>query len=208
MHHKNNHGQNRSGNNRTGMIKDFFFSTVGRDAPVIVFEADYIMLKYTFTNGIDLDTRTKMLSPANSNFLGWARLSRFPASPDPIILDWGGDNQGTGNADGTTSEAVLINLINYRTAYPSNPIIEIDCRCFWYGQLGTNPVIVEATLWKGGTVIKGTPAYQFSNPTATATAILDSIGKIITLQTTASSTDGERAGIFRYNNSNNIGEFI
>jgi hypothetical protein len=190
------------------MIKRFFFSTVGQDTQAIAFEADFIMLKYTFTDGRDLDTRTKMLSPVSSDFLGWARLSGFPASPDPIILDWGGDNTGNGNLDGTSSEAVLINLINYRAAYPSNPVIEIDCRCFWYGTTGVDPVIVEATLWKGGTVVKGTPSFQFSNPTADATAILDSVGKVITLATTSSTSDGERVGIFRYNNSTNIGEFI
>lgn len=190
------------------MISKFFFTTVGEDATVIEFDADYIMLKYTFTDGADLDTRTKMLSPVNSDYLGWARLSRFPASPDPIILDWGNDNTGAGNVDGTTSEAVLINLINYRAAYPSNPIIEVDCRAFWYGSLGVQPVIVEATLWKGGTVIKGTPAFQFSNPTASQTAVLDSIGKTITLSTRNSATEGERAGIFSYNNSTNIGQFI
>jgi hypothetical protein len=190
------------------MIRQFFFSTIGQPGQVIVFEADYIMLKYTFTDGRDLDTRTKMLAPVSSDFLGWARLSRFPASPDPIILDWGGDNTGNGNVDGTTAEAVLINLINYRAVYPTYDVIEIDCRCFWFGSVGTNPVVVEATLWKGGTIVKGTPAYQFSNPTADATAILDSVGKVITLSTTSSTSDGERVGIFRYNNSTNIGEFI
>ncbi len=190
------------------MMKSFFFSTVGDDAQVIEFDADYIMLKYTFTDGRDLDTRTKMLAPVNSDYLGWAKLSRFPASPADIILDWGGDNTGSGNVDGTTAEAVLINLINYRAAYPSDDVIEIDCRCFWYGSAGANPVVVEATLWKGGTMIKGTPSFQFSNPTATETAILDSVGKIITLATTNSTSEGERVGIFRYNNATNVGEFI
>lgn len=190
------------------MINRFFFSTVGGTNQVIEFDADYIMLKYTFTDGRDLDTRTAMMQPVTSDYLGWSRLSRFPALPNPIILDWGGDNTGSGNITGSSAEAVLINLINYRSAYPSNDIIEVDCRCFWYGQLGVNPVVVEATLWKGGAVIKGTPAFQFSNPTATNTAILDSVGQVITLFTQNSSTSGERVGIFRYNNSTNIGEFI
>lgn len=187
------------------MINQFFFSTIRTIQPVIEFDADYIMLRYIYTDGRDLDTRTNMLAPVLSDYLGWARLSRFPATGD-IILDWGGDNTGTGGVD--TAEAILINLINYRAAYPSDPIIELDCRCFWFGAVGVNPVIVEATLWKGGTVIKGTPPFQFSNPTATNTAILDSIGKVITLETRASGTNGERVGIFSYNNSTNVGQFI
>lgn len=187
------------------MINQFFFSTIRTIQPAIEFEADYIMLRYIYTDGTDLDTRTKMLAPVLSDYLGWSKLARFPATGD-IILDWGGDNTGSGGVD--TAEAILINLINYRAAYPSDAIIELDCRCFWYGTIGTNPVIVEATLWKGGTVIKGTPAFQFSNPTATDTAILDSLGKVITLQTTSSLTEGERIGIFSYNNLTNLGGFI
>lgn len=190
------------------MMRDFFLTTVADSVQAIEFEADYIMLKYTFTDGRDLDTRTKMLSPISSDFLGWARLSRFPASPAPIILDWGGDNTGLGNLDGSTAEAVLINLINYRAAYPAQPIIEIDCRCFYYRSPGVNPVIVEATLWKGGTIVKGSPSFQFSNPTAQATAVLDSVGKVINLSIASSATDGQQVGIFRYNNSTNVGEFI
>jgi hypothetical protein len=189
------------------MIKKFFFSTIGGADQIIEFEADYIMLKYTFTDGRDLDTRTRIVSPVSTDYLGWARLSRFPPDPNPIILDWGGDNTGTGDITGSSAEAILVNLINYRAAYPSNPIIEIDCRCFWFGSLGVNPVVVEATLWRGGTVIKGTPSFQFSNPTATATAVLDSIGKVITLATQSSASIGDRVGVFTYNNDTNIGEF-
>jgi hypothetical protein len=173
----------------------------------IVFDADYIMLRYIFTNGVDLDARTRIFSPVTSGYIGWGRLSRFPASPDPIILDWGGDNTGGGNPDGSSAEAVLIDLINYNTAYPANNTIQIECRCFWYGTVGTQAVTVEATLWKGGTVIKGTPTFQFSNPTATNTAILDSLSKVITLQTTDSSTDGEFIANFTYNVDTNTGSF-
>jgi len=173
----------------------------------IVFDADYIMLRYIFTDGVDLDTRTRITSPVTSGYLGWNRLSRFPPSPDDIILDWGGDNTGSGNANGTTAEAILINLINYRAAYPTDDVIDIECRCFWFNTVGTNPVTVEATLWKGGSVIKGTPSFQFSNPTATNTAIIDSLSKVITLQTTNSATDGEFIANFSYNNDTNIGQF-
>lgn len=173
----------------------------------IIFDADYIMLRYIFTDGVDLDTRTRIVTPVTSGYLGWSRLSRFPASPDPIILDWGGDNTGSGNPNGSSAEAILINLINYQSVYPSNNTIEIECRCFWFSTAGTQAVTVEATFWKGGTVIKGTPSFQFSNPTATNTAILDSLSKVITLQTTNSSSDGEFIANFNYDVSTNVGSF-
>jgi hypothetical protein len=173
----------------------------------IVFDADYIMLRYIFTDGEDLDTRTRIITPATSDYLGWNRLNRWPASPADIILDWGGDNQGFGDPTGSTAEAVLINLVNYRAAYPSDDVIQIECRCFWFDIVGTDPVTVEATLWKGGTVIKNTPSFQFSNPTATDTAIIDSLSKVITLFSKSSTTDGEYIATFSYNNSTNVGEF-
>ena len=190
------------------MINKFFFSTIRqKDSPIIEFDADYIMLKYVFFDGRDLDTRTQMLDPElMTNYLGWARLSRFPAS-DPILLDWGGDNTGSGNPDGSTAETVLINMINFDTLYPSENEIEIDCRAFWFGTVGVLPVTIEATLWKGGTIIKGTPAFQFSNPTADDTANLDSFSKVITLSTASSASNGERVAIFKYNRLTNIGIF-
>jgi len=188
------------------MITNFFFSTIGKKSTPtpIVFDADYIMIKYTFTDGVDLDTRTKMLSPVVSGYLGWSRLSRYPASPDPIILEWGGDNTGAGNVDNTTSEAVLINLINFRAEYPDTPI-SLDCRAFWYNTQGYDPVILEATLWKGGSIVKGTPYRQFSNPTADSSLVADSQGATITDVTR--SSDGERVGLFDYDPSTNIGQF-
>ena len=188
------------------MMNRFFFSTIGSANTVVEFDADYIMLKYTYIDGRDLDTRTKILSPVNTDYLGWSRLSRYPATGD-IILDWGGDNTGSGAIDGSTGEAILINLINFRAAYPTDDIIEIDCRCFWYNTVGVQLVVVEATLWKGGAVIKGSPPYQFSNPTSESTVILDSIGSSISLFTQASITEGQRVGIFTYDDATKIGQF-
>jgi hypothetical protein len=142
-----------------------------------------------------------------TNYLGWARLLRFP-STNPIVLDWGGDNTGTGNANGSTAETVLINMINFNTLYPTENEIEIDCRAFWFGIAGVLPVTIEATLWKEGAVIKGTPSFQFSNPTASATANLDSFSKVISLATTSSVSNGERVAIFKYNRLTNVGVFI
>lgn len=173
----------------------------------ITFDADYIMLRYIFTDGRDLDTRTRIITPTTSDYLGWARLSRFPDSPADIILDWGGDNTGGGSPTGSSAESILINLINYEAAYPSNALIELECRCFFYGDLGIEPVTVEATLWKGGTVIKGTPAFQYSNSTATNTAVIDSVSKVITLETTDSTSNGEYIATFSYNTTTNLGQF-
>lgn len=171
----------------------------------IVFDADNIMLRFIYVDGRDLDIRARMTAPTTSGYLGWSSLNNFPASP-PYVLIWGGDNTGSGSLAASTAEAVLINLNNFRTVYSGSTTIDVECRAFWYSATGSTPVRVEATFWKGGTVLSG--SFQFSNPTATSTELLDSLTKSITTLTQSSSTTGDFIATFRYNDSTNTGQFI
>jgi hypothetical protein len=104
--------------------------------------------------------------------------------------------------------------------------VVIDTRAFWYGTLGTNPVNISFTLYKGGCMIKqgqtGSPSYSFTNPTATSTLTGASASKVITAFQNASSivtgssdlespnvnsgiTRGQRLAVIRYNRSTNEG---
>ena len=167
------------------------------------FNADYIMLTYQFTNGSDLDTRTRIAIPnigqiSQSTYLGWGRLLKYPNTTTPI-LTFGGDNTGTG------FESILINLTNFKQQYPNETQIVADCRSFWYGTKGTNPVNVAATLWKGGTPVKS--GFVWTNTTATATYSINSVSKVINLQTQNAGTSGERVATLTYNLQSNNGSF-
>ena len=167
------------------------------------FNADYIMLTYEFTDGRDLDTRTRIVTPdigqnTQTKYLGWSRLLQYPETGTPYER-WSGDNTGTG------FESVLFDISLFKTTYPLENTLVIDARCFWYNTVGINPVNVAATLWKGGLPIKN--GFLWENPTATEIFQINSVGKIITLAPTTdkANSSGERVATLTYNLSNNIG---
>lgn len=167
------------------------------------FNADYIMLTYEFTDGQDLDTRTRIVTPnvgqtTQATYLGWSRQIQHPTTGTPYEI-WGGDNTGIG------FESVLFNIGLFKTTYPLENILVIDARGFWYNTVGINPVNVAATLWKGGLPVKN--GFLWNNPTATEIFQIDSVGKIITLAPTGDKaiSSGERVATLTYNLSNNIG---
>jgi hypothetical protein len=167
------------------------------------FQADYIVLTYQFTNGSDLDTRTRIVTPnigqtAAGDYIGWGQQSIWP-SVNPI-LKWGGNNTGTGY------ESVLIDLIQFKSQYPSSTKIVIDMRSQWYSTVGTQPVVVDAKLYRGGTMV-GPTSFTFTNPTATATATVDSAGKVMSNSSTVGSNSGNRVATLTYNLITNSGIF-
>lgn len=144
--------------------------------------ADYFVIKYTFTNGSDLDTRTSMLAPATSSAVGWGQGTVIGA---PAFITWGGDNTGTG------VESVLFNKAAFLAAYPGQTSIELDLRAMWYGSVGSNPVTVTVTSYAGGAMVQ--QGYTWVNPTATATYTnFTSTSNQITLFSQSASNPGQR----------------
>lgn len=149
--------------------------------------ADYIVIEYTFDTGADLDTRTRVAIPAIDSYLGWGR--NEGAHPD--IIQWGGDNTGLG------TEAALFNVINFKSQYPSDAEVTIDCRAQWYNTVGTTPAGLKVTLYGGGTMIKN--GYTWTNPTATKQQVLDTKLTLITLKSTSAASIGDRIATLKYN---------
>ena len=178
--------------------------TVTTGQNTFTFNADYIALTYQFTNGNDLDTRTRVVTPnigqtSQGTYLGYGRQYQWSTSGEPIIR-WSGDNTGTG------FESVLVNLIRFRQLYPNETNIVIDLRAFWYGTRGTNPVNVAATLYKGG-AMTGPSNYVFNNTTFTSKYDINSVSKVVNLQTQNVGTSGERVATLTYNLTTNTGTF-
>ena len=172
--------------------------TIGQSS--FTFDADYIMLTYQFTDGLDLDIRTRIVSPdvgqnTQSSYLGWGRQIFWPLVGTPYLI-WGGDNTGTGY------ESVLVNLNQFKTMFPSATEILMDSRAFWYRTIGVNPVKIAATLWKGGAPVKdGCGNFCWTNPTAINTFYISSVNKVITSNGSPDKTltPGERVATLRYN---------
>lgn len=163
------------------------------------FDADYMVVTYQFTDGIDLDTRTRIVSIDGTTYadqngqgkhIGYGQYSRTPQSatypsdlspvrmcdlPVKPLAIWGSDNTGTG------FEAVMIDFTQLGV---SQSEVVIDCRALWWVTPGVNAVNLSFTLYKGGCMIKqgrnGSPTFTFTNPEATATLSGASASKVIT----------------------------
>ncbi len=186
------------------------------------FDADYIVISYSFSGENDLDTRTTMIEPSAPqsesgyggyfNGVGWTPDSLSnPAHPNSStysILWHGGDNIGMGY------ETVLINLNAFKFYYPGQAEIVIDAKAHWYvgswvpdftsgdqARLdATPPVILDVKLYKGGTPIPNPlDTNQWINPTAGASMSVQSYGKNINVQYTNGIGTGMRVSKFKYN---------
>lgn len=169
------------------------------------FNADYIVFTYSFTDGVDLDTRTRVTVPdigqtTFNDSIGWCCQSVWPTSGNPI-LTWGGDNTGVG------FESTLIDLNQFKADYPGQNTIVINAKAFWYGTLGTNPVTIRVTLYKGGTMVADPDNYTFINNTFTAAYGATSPGTIVTTNE-SNCIDGDNITSLQYNLSTFVGTFI
>ena len=185
------------------------------------------MVQYEFTDGQDLDTRTRIVTPDigqdttveyigyGANFCNsgnYTTAGIYPlGSGNNYILKHACDNTGQG------FESVLINLNNFTAAYPAENEITIDCRGWWYNTVGTNSVKLNVTLWKAGTIVIPTfnnnalpTHYTFTNPTASSSLVLKSSGKVVrspnvSSQTAPNNNEAWRIGVIKYNISTNVG---
>ena len=178
------------------------FNTPGPSG--FTFDADYIVVTYAFTDGTDLDTRTKISNPDigqtdPSTHLGWCRSEAFP-SVNPI-LTWSLDNTGTG------FESVLINLIEFKSQYPSATSITIDMSAMWYGNVGNNPVVMDVMMYKGGTMELVPDQFLFVNNSYTGLYGVASAGTIVTLQSN-NCEDEQLVAKLQYNLTTYNGNFI
>ena len=170
------------------------------------FDADYIIVSYSFTDGTDLDTRTRISSPnigqnSAQSYLGWCRSEFFPDNGGTPILTWSGDNTGQG------FESVFVNLIEFKNQYPSQTSLTIEMSAMWYGDLGNNPVIMDVMMYKGGTISLVQEAFMFVNEGYTGIYGVASTGTTVTLQS-QQCFDQQLVSRLQYNLSTYNGQFI
>jgi hypothetical protein len=204
------------------------------------FDADYMVITYQFSDGVDLDTRTRIVSidgttypdqngqdkhigfdqynatPSNATYPGEETVANMCGLGTQPLAVWGGDNRGQG------FETVMIDFTQLGAG--QNQVV-IDCRALWWVNVGTNPVNIGFTLYKGGCMVKqgrnGSPAYSFTNIGYTATLTQASASKVITAFNNgtiatgssdlenpniyAGTSRGQRLAVITYNRSTNVG---
>lgn len=197
-----------------GAISNTGTITAHVDSGTVVFDADYLVLTYNFTDGMDLDTRSRVVTPdigqhAVADCLGWGVRYSWPSTggspttvPPDALIDFGGDNTGTG------LESILVDISKIKATYPTDDVIVVDCRAFWYNTVGVNPVTLKAVFYKGGAIVKGSPTFTYTNPTAEDTLIYETLGKVVPGPITPVATSvGTRIATFTYTISTGIGFF-
>ena len=184
------------------------------------FDADYAVLTYKFSDANDLDTRSRIVEPniGMNNYLGFGAGSCFPTDaswsktniPSAAVIDWSGDNTGTGY------ESILIDIQKLKVLQPSMVNLVVDLRAAWYRSgepMGVLPVEVKAIFYKGGTMLKSQPitdplSYEYTNPTAINSLQVTSDSKVIN---TRYQDDGgvrlQRLAVFKYNVVTKVGSF-
>ena len=151
----------------------------------------YFVLQYYFTDGSDLDQRTSIITPSISGSVGFGSST----SIEPYLY-WAGDNTGSGLESVYFDKAEILN--NY-----GGTTIEIDCRSWWYGAQGTDPVNIIVSSYNGGSMLIDN--FQWTNPTATHSFVgfTSSPGKVIS--TLYADPGGpERVAKFTFNFATNI----
>lgn len=165
----------------------------GKNAPVDSLPLSYgryFVFQYYFTDGSDLDQRTSIITPSISGSVGFGS----SASIAPYLY-WAGDNTGLGLESVYFDKATILN------DYP-NSIIEIDCRSWWYGAQGTDPVSVIVSAYNGGSMVVNN--LQWTNPSAAYSFVgfTSSPGKVIS-RLYASPSGPERVAKFTFNFATN-----
>lgn len=169
-------------NNNGGLI-----IPIGPGVTPIRYTSEFLVITYYFNSGRDLDTRTKLADPDLGDYLGWARASDVGNG----LLVWGGDNTGTG------LESVAVDIYKFKTLYPNKNTITLNFRCFWYGTVGTTPVQLNLTLYKGGQLTRA--GFGFTNTTAADSKQVTSFSKTISLFTRTASNNGQGLATMVYN---------
>jgi hypothetical protein len=100
-------------------------------------------------------------------------------------------------------EAVLFSVANYKAANPSATSVSFDFRAQWYFGAGSNPMTLELTGYKGGTMVAGN--YGWTNPTATSSLVITSGTRSITTVSQSTASDGQRLATLTYNLTNGAG---
>ena len=206
--------------NAQSIVSSIGVDTVDCGITEFTFDADYAVLTYKFSDAKDLDTRSRIVEPniGMNNYLGFGAGACFPVDgswseiniPTTAVIDWSGDNQGTGY------ESILIDIQKLKTLQPTMVNLVVDLRAAWYRAnepMGVLPVEVKAIFYKGGTMLKSQPgtsllSFKYTNPTATNSLEVTSDSKVIN---TRYQADGgvrlQRLAVFKYNVVTQVGSF-
>ena len=148
----------------------------------LYFEADYLVITYQFNQegGMDLDTRTQIISPTISSRLGYC----LEGLENTSSLYWSGDNKGYG------VESCVVDL----NSFGQTERVVIQCDAFWYSIKNSGKMSIDIRAYKGGEM--SLDSYQFYNNGGEQTANVRFEDIVMMLKDECIS--GERIGLIIY----------
>jgi hypothetical protein len=183
-----------------------FTLTRAEAPPDAQLDADFLVVRYKFLDGADLDTRTQLVinginevpnpSRVVGAVVGWNRGSEFRSGTNNAVLyRWGGDNTGRG------FESVLIDIAAIRAAYPGF-FFNGYCKAFWYSLRQSGNVWLSVTSYKGGVMHSDGP--DFVNVGGRVTAEVSRTGNVLSTLNSGEREAGEGVSDFYFNSSGTL----
>jgi len=203
----------------------YYLDFAGQKAQIA---ASDVVIEWTFQDGTDLDIRARVVSPdvgqsTIDDYLGYTGINSLYVWPigssggssGTAYIEWGGDNQGTG------TETIRVDIDRLQAAYPNKRYFAIECRGNWYVSRGSQPVLLVATLYEGGTTTRqenpagsGSGGFGFTNTGATRARVLNGVGVYVDSLAGAgpgepgASAPGDLMGYFVYDTVTQEGQFL
>jgi hypothetical protein len=162
------------------------------DKKVFVNDFDYLVLRYIWTQGKDLDTETAIvnapnLPDINGKYVGWKTSSNGregPSVPRGVTLDnsvlyWSGDNTTEASEQSPREENILVSAKNILKEDLLDKLpneIEIDMQATWYSIVGQKPVKLEIMAYKGGRMYSSSD-YRYYNEGGEQIKFIDENGQ-------------------------------
>jgi len=166
----------------------------GAEFDEALYYSDYLTFYWYFTDGKDLDIISSFIYPNLPGEVGARKGNEIVGAGGTITyMKWGGDNSE--QTSGYEAIYIDLNAIKSSPGFVGNEI-EIDLRCMWYGEVGTNPIIVKSTGYEGGAMqleattpgLNTLRGFYNSTATRTFTNFKNTSGRVIT------STNREDSG--------------
>lgn len=178
---------------QNSLIVNGYFDEVALYVAPLIADADFLVFRYKFDDGWDLDTRTNLTSPEVGTPVGYCKGSNFIGSNGLEWYRWGGDNTGTGY------ESAVIYLNNITPLYP-NCIIQGVSKAFWYGGRASGNVNLELAAYKGGTMVKNIT--DWVNQGGVQTGSITKTTNVVTNQ--SGCLEGDLVATWSYDTANKI----
>lgn len=149
------------------------------DNGIDINDYDYLVIRYRWTDGKDLDTETGIINATGINdlnnlFVGWkTSINQGQGVSVPrnynvsnSVIYWSGDNVGTATPETPQEENILIsrnNLFNdeYYDDLPEE--IKFQLLGTWFSTVGHDPVMIEINAYRGGVMSYDSSTYRFYN---------------------------------------------